>query len=99
MEAIELYKEETAKMSEEGDGKQKVFIVCIHSRITQPLISFLVNHNMIFKQCKAMQNHATKRGKIRVCNRGHDLLIGQADIIFAVIGSGHVEQGIFLANS
>lgn len=88
MEAIELYKEETAKMAEEGDGKQKVFIVCIHSRITQPLISLLANHSMIFKQCKAMQNHATdtKRGKIRACNQCHDLLIGQADVIFAVIG-------------
>ena len=88
MEAIELYKEETAKMAEEDDGKQKVFIVCIHSRITQPLISLQANHSMIFKQCKAMQNHATgtKRGKISACNRGHDLLIGQADVIFAVIG-------------
>ena len=88
MEAIELYKEETAKMAEEGEGKQKVFIVSIHSRITQPLISLLANHNMIFKQCNAMQNHATgtKRGKISACNRCHDLLIGQADVIFAVIG-------------
>ena len=66
MEAIELYKEETVKMAEEGDGKQKVFIVCVRSRIntTTDVTPSQSQHNSLNNVRPCNRHQARENGRL-----------------------------------